>query len=308
MRLLWALLIGGLWAGVSWAGEPIEPIPRIANYERNKALLGKRLFFDPRISYDRLVSCASCHDPYKSGGYEGAELGSHRQMRIKDATVLNAVFNFTQFWNGRAPDLQEQAAMSFEIPISMNMSREAVEERLNASDEYQALFGEVYGRSSIRFDDVTDALAEFEKALITPDCKFDRFLRNEERLTLEEEEGYLLFKRLGCINCHNGVNVGGNSYQRIGVIHPYQWDEKYADIYRLTKDPADKNKFKVPSLRNIELRAPYFHDKRYSRLEDAVKKMAYHNLGYNLNDQEAGRIVVFLKTLTGKRPAILEEQ
>jgi len=188
----------------------------------------------------------------------------------------------------------------------MGMSKKETEDRLNSDHAYKKLFREIYGRDRIQFDDVTDAIAEFEKALITPDCKFDRYLRGEIKLSPDEEEGYLLFKRLGCINCHNGINVGGNSFQRIGVIHPYNQDDKFPDIYKLTKDPLDQNKFKVPSLRNIELRAPYFHDKRYAKLEEAVKKMAYHNLGYNLKDAEANRIVAFLKTLTGKKPAILD--
>ena len=289
------------------AGEPIEPIPQTIQYDSRKAHLGKLLFFDINLSNDRRVSCASCHDPYKGGGYEeGIDLGEHRKQRIKDATVLNSAFNFRQFWNGRARDLQEHAAMSMEIPISMGMSKKETEDRLNSDHAYKKLFREIYGRDRIQFDDVTDAIAEFEKALITPDCKFDRYLRGEIKLSPDEEEGYLLFKRLGCINCHNGINVGGNSFQRIGVIHPYNQDDKFPDIYKLTKDPLDQNKFKVPSLRNIELRAPYFHDKRYAKLEEAVKKMAYHNLGYNLKDAEANRIVAFLKTLTGKKPAILD--
>jgi len=293
-------------ATVVSANEPIEPIPQQVKYDSRKAQLGKRLFFDANLSSDRRVSCASCHDPYKGGGYEeGVDLGEHRKKRIKDATVLNSVYNFRQFWNGRARDLQEHAAMSMEIPISMGMSRKETEDRLNNEGDYRAQFREVYGSDFVRFDDVTDALAEFEKALVTPDCKFDRYQRGETTLSRDEADGYLLFKQLGCINCHNGMNVGGNSFQRIGVIHPYEWDEKYPDVYKLTKDPQDKNKFKVPSLRNIELRSPYFHDKRHAKLEDAVKKMAYHNLGYNLSDSEAGRIVAFLKTLTGRQPAIL---
>lgn len=280
MRLVPALILGCLIAASAWAGEPIEPIPRAVAYDAKKARLGKLLFFDVNLSSDRIVSCASCHDPYSSGGYKGFFLGEHRKKWIKDATVLNAVFNFRQFWNGRARDLQEHAAMSFEIPISMGISKKELEARLNADAAYKKMFREVYRRDGIRFDDVTDAIAEFEKALFTPDCKFDRFLRGEVKLARDEEEGYLLFKRLGCINCHNGMNVGGNSFQRIGVIHPYDWDEKFPDIYKLTNDPRDKNRFKVPSLRNIELNAPYFHDRRYDKLEDAVKKMAYHNLGY----------------------------
>ncbi len=311
MKAILPILMGCIYACMmlpASAGEPIEPIPQTINYNSRKAHLGKLLFFDPNLSKDRMVSCASCHDLYKGGGYTGAFLGEHRKKRIKDATVLNSVFNFRQFWNGRAQDLQQHVAMTMEIPISMNMSRKEVEDRLNGDNAYRKLFREVYGKEAVQFDDVTNAIAEFEKALITPDCKFDRYLRGEAKLARDEEEGYLLFKRLGCINCHNGINVGGNSFQRIGVIHPYNSDEKFPDIFRLTKNPQDKNKFKVPSLRNIELRAPYFHDKRYMKLEEAVKKMAYHNLGYNLGDDEANRIVAFLKTLTGKVPAILESK
>lgn len=305
--IFFIFFIACITANVLFAAEPIEPLPKTVEYDKPRADIGKLLFFDKEFSNDRVVSCASCHDPYSGGGYDGKTfLGEHRKKRIKDATVLNVVFNFRQFWNGRAKDLKEHAVMTMKIPISMNITKEEIEQRLNSSESYRKLFRAVFKKERLVFDDFIDALVEFEKALITPDCKFDRYLRGEVLLSAEEQNGYDLFKKLGCVTCHNGVNIGGNSFQKIGVINPYPWKEGVNDLFKLTKDPFDKNRFKVPSLRNIELRAPYFHDKSAAKLEAAVKKMAFHNLGYAVSDVEVKRLTAFLKTLTGRRPAILE--
>ncbi len=154
---------------------------------------------------------------------------------------------------------------------------------------------------------LTQALAEFEKALYTPNSKFDRFLRKEVSLTPKERRGYLLFKELGCVTCHNGVNLGGNSFQKIGTLIPYPGPLPH-DRYEVTKNPKDKGVYKVPSLRNVALSAPYFHDGSIPTLRQAVAKMTYYNLGFYLSAKEQEAIVAFLKTLTGRPPAILQEE
>ena len=153
---------------------------------------------------------------------------------------------------------------------------------------------------------VADAIAEFEKALITPNSKFDKYLRGEVKLSQDELEGYKLFKKLGCISCHNGINFGGNSFQKIGVIKDYPWSPDNPDRYQITKREFDKNVYRVPVLRNIDCTYPYFHNGSIQTLEGAVQTMAYYNLGFKLSDEELEKIIAFLKTLRGELPDILK--
>jgi len=186
------------------------------------------------------------------------------------------------------------------------MDKKTIEERLNKNSFYKKLFKKVYGSDKIEYWMVLEAIAEFEKALITPNSKFDKYLRGETKLSEIEKKGYLLFKKLGCITCHNGVNIGGNSYQKIGVINPFP-KESVGDRYEITKREFDRYRYKVPTLRNIALTAPYFHDGSIKTLEEAIDKMAYHNLGFRLSKDEKEAIVAFLNTLTGEKPKILED-
>jgi cytochrome c peroxidase len=290
------------------AREPIEPVPLSVPFDREKALLGKRLFFDPRLSADNKISCASCHDPYE-GGDDGlpVSVGVFGQLGDSNApTVLNSYFNFRQFWNGRAADLAEQAAGPLHNPKEMAMNSAAVEAILESNGDYRRGFREIYGDDDIAFKDVLDAIAEFEKALYTPNARFDLYLRGEADLTTAERDGYLLFKRLGCVSCHNGVNVGGNAYQYLGVVNLYHSEAPAADRHRLTGDPFDSNRFKVPTLRNIELTRPYLHHGKVDTLAEVLNKMAYHNLGIDYEDDELNNLIAFLKSLTGDTPAILD--
>ncbi len=291
----------------SWA-DPIKPIPQQIRYDLKKALIGKELFFDPILSRDRNISCATCHDP-EQGGTVHLRFSPKVSENLKAnvPTVFNAVFNFRQFWNGRAKDLYEQAAIPILNPDEMGLTKEEVERRINKSDKYKKMFKEVYGVDYITFNHVIDAIVEFEKALITPNSRFDRYLRGEIDLTESEKEGYALFKKLGCITCHNGINIGGNSFQKFGVVNPYKWEPYFPDRYKITGREEDKNVYKVPSLRNVAITYPYFHDGSASTLEEAVKKMAYHQLGITLTDEEVTKIVDFLKSLTGEMPAILRK-
>jgi cytochrome c peroxidase len=155
---------------------------------------------------------------------------------------------------------------------------------------------------------VFDAIAEFEKALITPNSKFDLYLKGKAKLSKKEKEGFLLFKRYGCITCHNGINLGGNSYQKIGVVIKVYKMPRGLDRYEVTKNPDDKYVYKVPTLRNIALTYPYFHNGSVKTLKEAIKLMGYYNLGIYLRDDEIDKIEAFLKTLTGKKPKILDEK
>lgn len=289
--------------------EPIKPIPKKIKYNKELALLGMRLYHDPRLSKDGTVSCASCHD-LKLGGTDNKKVSSgvYKQKGLMNApTVLNAVFNFRQFWNGRAKSLVDQASMPIHNPVEMAMDEEKIINVLKSDKNYKADFLKLFNNEEILFLDAMKAIAEFERALTTPNCKLDRYLRGELQLTELEKEGYVLFKRLGCVSCHNGVNVGGNSFQYIGVINSFDYDGEVHDLKHITQENFDKFRFKVPTLRNVELTAPYFHDGSVPTLKEAVKRMAFHNLGLSLSDEEQEKILAFLKTLTGERPAILNE-
>ncbi len=284
---------------------PIPPVPEKIEYNEQKAHLGKMLFFDTSLSRDNSVACISCHNIYNGGadarrvsvGYQG------RKGNIQSPTVLNAVFNFRQFWNGRAKDLYEQAKGPLENPVEHNMTPELITQRIEQNDEYKRLFESLYS-DGITYDNVIDAIVEFEKALITPDSKFDLFLKGKAKLSKKEMRGYTLFKQLGCISCHNGVNMGGNSFAKIGIFKPYINDRRYPDRFEITHNAFDVRVFKVPTLRNIALTAPYFHDASQKTLKDAIFAMGEYNLGIELSKEEVDALEAFLKTLTGKLPKI----
>ena len=264
-----------------FAMEPIVPIPKTIKYNKQKALLGKKLYFDPILSADNKVSCATCHSP-AFGGADNKQFSIGVFGRIdkpmNSPTSYNAVFNCWQFWNGRAKDLKEQAEMANQDHNEMGMTPKKVEEKINKNKEYKKLFKKIYKKNYITYDMVFDAIAEFEKALITPDCKFDKYLRGEVDLNEKEKKGYILFKAYGCITCHNGVNLGGNSFQKMGVMILDKQIPRSKDRFEVTKNPYDKYVYKVPTLRNIALTAPYFHNGRVKTLKEAIKKMAYYNL------------------------------
>jgi cytochrome c peroxidase len=292
-----------------YAGEPISPIPIEAIGDIKKARLGKKLFFDTILSKDNSTACLSCHDVFNGGadskivsvGFE------NKKGNIQSPTVLNAKYNFRQFWNGRATNLLEQADGPMNNPVEHNMNPNAIEERLNNSDKYKKEFNEVYGVSRIKYQLVLNAIVEFENSLTTPNSKFDKFLRQEIQLSSNEQEGYTLFKQFGCITCHNGVNIGANSFQKMGTFLEYDSNNTYPDRFAITKKESHKNVFKVPTLRNITLTAPYFHDGSAKTLKEALETMSKYNLGQNLTNKEMEKIISFLGTLEGQTPKILEE-
>jgi len=288
------------------AQEVITPIYKVT-YNKQKALLGKKLFFDKSFSADGTISCASCHKPeYGSADIRPVSIGVYgKKGDIQSPPVYNAVFNFRQFWNGSAKNLFTQIDGPIHNSFEMGLDNKKVEKILNSNKEYKKIFKKIYHTDYITYDMFKDAIVEFEKALVTLDSKFDLYLKGKVKLTKKEAKGYKLFKSYGCITCHNGVNVGGNSFEKIGVI--YHIKNRIGDRYEITKKEEDKFVYKVPSLRNIALTAPYFHTGNVYDLESAVNIMAYHNLGLHLKKEEVDDIVAFLKTLTGKTPKILKE-
>ena len=289
--------------------EPIAPIPTtLDDIDLSKAKLGQLLFFDTVLSKDESISCHSCHS-FSQGGADTNKVSvgvSKRRGNIQSPTVYNSRYNFKQFWNGRANTLVEQANGPLTAHEEMDMSAQEVEKRLNKNALYVKQFHEVFKQGPITMEQVVSAIVEFEKALTTPNSRFDRYLRGEIELTKLEADGYTKFKSFGCITCHNGINIGGNSFQKMGLFRPYPYNSMYQDRYAITKKEYHKNVFKVPTLRNITLTAPYFHDGSAKTLENAIQTMAKHNLGISLTKKDVEALIAFLKSLEGDHPSILD--
>ncbi len=289
--------------------EPIAPLPTtLDDVDLDKAKLGRALFVDPLLSSDHKVSCHSCHN-FDEGGADSRSVSigvEGRRGDIQAPTVFNARFNFKQFWNGRAANLGEQASGPLTAHVEMDMNRTNIETTLNTIPFYRERFKAIYNTDFITMEQVIDAIVEFEKALVTPNSRFDRYLRGEIELSDTEKQGYEKFKSLGCVTCHNGVNIGANAFQKMGLFIDYPYNPQYQDRYAVTGKESHKNVYKVPTLRNITQTAPYFHDANATTLEDAVNKMARYNLGIVLSQNDLHLLITFLESLEGERPAILE--
>ncbi|HEY9239248.1 MAG TPA: cytochrome-c peroxidase [Burkholderiaceae bacterium] len=304
------LAAGLLLAGNAWAlkpnNEPIQPIEPAQIAEPAKVELGKQLFFDPRLSKSGVISCNSCHN-LSTGGSDNlpTSVGHNwQQGPINSPTVLNSSMNVAQFWDGRAKDLQEQAGGPIANPKEMGFSHQQAVAVVASIPQYREAFRKVYKSDTITVAAITDAIAEFEKTLVTPNSRFDQWLKGDQQaLTQTEQDGYRLFKDTGCTACHNGPAVGGNSFQKMGLVASYKTDNPAQGVAGLTGKDADRFKFKVPTLRNVELTYPYFHDGAYWKLEEAVDVMARLQLGRELRPDEIGKITAFLKTLTGEQPS-----
>jgi cytochrome c peroxidase len=290
--------------------EPILPLPDSADVNMDKVLLGRSLYFDTALSGDGTVSCATCH-MLEHGGAEPRKTSTGIRGQIgpiNSPTVLNSSYNFVQFWDGRAKDLQEQAAGPVENPIEMGAKWDNVVKRLAKNEEYAAAFAKLY-EDGITKANATDAIAEYEKSLITP-SRFDAYLKGDDAaITDAEKKGYATFKEVGCTTCHSGINVGGAMFQKMGLVKDYFKDrgtpltEADNGRYNVTKQDYDKHFFKVPTLRNVELTPPYLHDGSRETLEETVKVMGTYQLGRELTDAQVNGIVTFLKSLTGTLPA-----
>lgn len=295
-----------LLSSVIFAAE-LVPIPVDLKVDDEKVQLGKKLFLDPILSKDKTLSCMSCHNLLHNGAdtiaYTKGINGEKGLFNVP--TVYNAVYNFRQFWDGRAKNLNEQALNPIINPVEMGNSMPVVLRDLKQSKEYPALFDALYD-DGITEDNLAEVLAEFEKTLITPNSPFDRYLNGDENaLNMHELEGYILFKTKGCISCHNGINIGGNLYNKFGIYQDAE--SKELGRYNTTHREEDKYVFKVPSLRNIALTAPYMHDGRAKTLEEAVNIMTKYQLGRPMDKDELHRIVDFMKTLTGELPIIVKD-
>jgi cytochrome c peroxidase len=287
--------------------EPIEPLPLTLNVDPARAEIGRQLFQDVRLSANGKLSCATCHDAAKgradgrarSIGFRGEATG------VNAPTVFNSAFNFVQFWNGRAASLEAQIDGVVQNPVEMGSKWEDVVAWIRRDPAYKKAFTTTY-KDGVTKANIQNAIASFERTLITPASRFDRYLRGEaSAITPFEKTGYAKFKQYGCVACHQGVNVGGNMFQKFGVMGDYfkqRGNPTEADLGRflVTGDEADKNVFKVPSLRNVALTAPYFHDGSVPTLEGAVDVMFRYQLGRTASSSDKAAIVAFLKTLTGE--------
>ncbi|MEN8166796.1 MAG: cytochrome-c peroxidase [Pseudomonadota bacterium] len=290
------------------AEEPIQPIRPVQEINLAQVELGKKLYFDPRLSKSGFISCNSCHN-LSMGGTDNLKTSighNWQQGPINAPTVLNSSLNLAQFWDGRAADLKEQAGGPIANPGEMAFTHSLAIGVLESIPEYVTEFKQVFGTDKITIDEVTQAIAEFEKTLVTPNSRFDQWLLGDkDALTTQELAGYELFKNSGCVACHNGPAAGGNSFQKMGVIEPYQTKSGAEGLAAVTGKDADRFKFKVPTLRNVEMTYPYFHDGEAETLTEAVEVMGRLQLGKQFTDEENAQVVAFLKTLTGDQPAFI---
>lgn len=296
----------GLAHAAPASDEPIQPIPPAKVKDAALAELGKKLYFDTRLSKSGFISCNSCHN-LSMGGTDNLKtsIGHNWQKGpINSPTVLNSSMNLAQFWDGRAADLKAQAGGPIANPGEMASNHTLAVEILQSIPGYVAEFKKVFGTEKVTIDEVTKAIAAFEETLVTPNSRFDKWLKGDKKaLTPQEVAGYALFKDSGCTACHNGPAVGGNSFQKMGVVEAYQATSPAEGRVAVTKDEADRFNFKVPTLRNVELTYPYFHDGEAATLTQAVDTMGRIQLGKKFTAEENAKIVAFLKSLTGEQPS-----
>ncbi len=305
MKILLASAVALLLnAPITWGAEPIQPIQAVTPDNPALVELGKKLFFDPRLSKSGFISCNSCHN-LSMGGSDNLKTSighNWQQGPINSPTVLNSTYSIAQFWDGRAADLKAQAGGPIANPGEMAFTHELAVDVLASIPQYVGNFQAIFG-TEVTIDGVTTALAAFEDTLVTPNSRFDQWLQGDAAaLTEQELAGYQLFENSGCVACHNGVAMGGSSFQKMGLVEPYVTDNPSLGVAGLTGEDLDRFKFKVPTLRNVELTYPYFHDGGADTLEQAVDVMGRLQLGRQYSAEENAQIVAFLKTLTGDQP------
>jgi len=290
------------------SSESITPIPLSISLDPAKVALGERLFHEPRLSKTNTIACANCH-VLTLGGTDGKprSFGINGQQGVINApTVFNSGLNFRQFWDGRAATLEDQIDGPLTNPIEMGTSWPESIEKLKQDQEYKLAFERIYRKEGISPNSIRDAIATFERSLITPNGRFDKYLRGDTNaITADEKAGYRLFKDYGCASCHQGMNVGGNMYEKIGVMADYFKDRGgivSADLgrFNVTGDTEHKHEFKVPSLRNVALTAPYLHDGSAATLEHAILIMGRYQLGVEIPVDDTRLIARFLETLNGE--------
>ena len=301
-----AAAMSSLCASVQ-AAEPVDPIEPVE--VKNPALveLGKMLFFEPRLSRSGFISCNSCHN-LATGGVDNLQtsIGDRwAQGPINSPTVLNSFGQVAQFWDGRAKTLAEQAAGPIANPLEMASTHEMAVKVIASIPGYAPYFKKAFGDTEVNIKRITEAMAEFERTLVTPNARFDKWLKGDKNaITQQELNGYKIFKESGCTICHNGAQLGGQSFQKMGVVRPYKTTNTAEGVKAISGRDQDRMTFKVPMLRNIELTYPYFHDGAVWTLEESVSIMGDLQLGKRYTKQEIKDITAFLKTLTGDQPKV----
>jgi cytochrome c peroxidase len=302
------------------ATNTFEPLPRVLKLHAGAVALGEKLFNDPIVSGDGKIRCSDCHDLTGHGGAEGrpfSKVEARERGVINTGTAFNLAFNSVLSWDGEFATMDAELDALIEAEQIMNTTWSAVAERLGGIEEYRRQFEAAYP-DGVTQRNTRHALAEYQRSLFTPDSRFDRFLRGDETLTSLELEGYGLFKDLGCMSCHHGVNLGGNMFNKLGVVEAYFVGDEtvthpLVDKRKVTaaddgrfgwkrpRDIEDRFVFRVPSLRNVACTAPYLHDGSACELETVVAVMGAFQLGRELdNKKEIAPIVAFLETLTGE--------
>lgn len=295
--------------------EPLQPIPLTISIDESKLELGEKLFDDPQLSHGNVLSCSSCH-VLLQGGDDGLTVSVTNQGEkdnINAPTVFNSVFNFRQTWRGEFRTLALQAEDAIKNKKHGASNWPEVIQKLKRDKSYKKHFDDLYGGAITR-GSILDALVVFEKSLITPNSRFDKYLRgNQSILTEDEKLGYHYFKMYGCVACHQGINIGGNVFQKFGLFDDYftqRGNVSKADfgLYNVTGNESDRFVFRVPSLRNVSVTAPYLHDGSIDSLNKVVKIMARYQLGTTINDDHVNKIELFLTTLTGEYKGVLLEE
>jgi cytochrome c peroxidase len=291
--------------------EPVQPLVSPTGLDGRRVKLGRALFKDVRLSKTNTLSCATCHNMGAGGtmavsrslaGVDG------KIVPLNIPTVIGSGLNFAQFWDGRAPTLEEQINGPTQNHDEMSSNWPEIIGKLKQDAGYVQSFQEAY-QSPPTPENIRDAIATFERSQVFVDSPFDRYLRGEKNaISPDARKGYQLFKNLGCASCHQGANIGGNMYQKFGIVSDYFAARGHVipqdyGRYNVTHDDADRYFFKVPSLRNVALTAPYFHDGTAATLDQAVDTMATYQLGRTLSPLERHQLVEYLRSLTGKPPA-----
>ncbi|MEH6358723.1 MAG: cytochrome c peroxidase [Pseudomonadales bacterium] len=290
----------------TFLNKAIPPIPLSIELNPAKVLLGEQLFHDPGLSRDKSISCASCHDLENNAGTINIARATGINNRLgkrNPPTVLNSATQFTQNWVGKFNTQTQLLNGVLHSPVIFGSDWPILLKTLRDNPAYVKHFSQLYPEG-ISKESVEDAIATFQRSLITPNSRFDQHLRGDTKaLTPHEKEGYRLFSSLGCISCHQGVNMGGNLFQKIGLFKEYKSSASPTEVdlgrFDITGNENDKHVFKVPSLRNVAKTAPYFHDGSVATLEEAIDLMAAYQLGRNITPMEVDNISAFLKTLTG---------
>ncbi len=293
---------------ISQQSEPIEPLPQKLEVDARKVSFGKKLFFDKRLSDDNSTSCESCHDLNAWGAENKSVSNGINQLQgtRNSPTLYNSALNFKQLWDGRANDLAHQVQGVVLSPVVMGMkSWEDAINRLKEDAYYAKASTDIYGKELDKYV-VSDAIAEYEKTLLTPNSPFDQYLKGDQNaITAKQKTGYQLFKAYGCASCHQGANVGGNMFQKFGVLNDIslQKGSLSNDLgrYNVTKNEWDKRVFKVPSLRLATKTPPYFHDGSVKTIEDAVDIMIKYQLGRGVPIEHRDAIIAFLDSLVGEK-------